>query len=74
MFSTSTNNNINLGTADCIESSSQFTQSVYYNICTGTKTEVPIGFYDYMLSIPIAILFTVVAIFSIVFLIKFIRD
>ncbi len=42
----------NIGT-DCIRSSSGFTSSTYYNVCTGTKIEVPNGTYDYMIGIPL---------------------
>lgn len=40
----------------CIKSQSNFTHSVYHNICTGEQYTVQTGVYDYMLGIPFAII------------------
>ena len=59
--------------AECIKSQSDFTREVYYNICDGTITEVPTGIYDYMLGIPVAVMFICLGVASIVGLIRFIK-
>ena len=42
--------NLNQTTADCIKHTSDFTQDVIYNICTGAKTVVPYGNVDILVN------------------------
>jgi len=40
----------------CIKTESDFTETVYHNICTGETYTMPTGTYDYMIGIPAALL------------------
>lgn len=39
---------LNQNQADCIHSASNWTHSTYYNICTNTQMDVPLGAWDYI--------------------------
>ena len=55
---------------ECLKYQSKLTETVYYNVCNGTQSTVPLGFWDYSL-----ILFVVVLMaFMVVGLYKMIRS
>jgi len=43
---TTITSDFNLNQSDCIKSKNDFTQTTYYNICTGTTSVVPLGGMD----------------------------
>ena len=74
MEATSTNINIGLNSVNCIKESNQFTQTVFYNVCTGKQFAVPTGSYDYMLGIPLFIIVVLFVIFIATMIYKLISD
>jgi ABC-type antimicrobial peptide transport system permease subunit len=74
LIGTSTNITLNNNAAECIKAESDFTVTVYHNICNGTQSVVPTGVVDYMLGIPLILIVVVLAVFCVVGVYKIIFD
>lgn len=72
--STTTKTTLGFEQQDCIHAESNFSSTIFHNVCTGETYNMPTGVYDYMIGVPLFVIVCAVALFAVVAVIKLITD